>query len=298
MLQKYLLELEGKAAGRFFEMSGGSIKADVITQSLGPQTQRLKHIGGVSYEDILITCGTGMSRAFYNWIGDSFGGRAARRDGAVVLLDYSQAPRARLEFIHSMIKSVSLPQLNHSRNGAAYMEVAISPEFTRTGEAGRSEKPGVYAAALPKAWNISDFRIKIQGLDSDCAHVTQVDGLRLGQTFIEDTSGGWSYSTKEPGRTKYPNLRLRLPGNRAAGFIKWSDDFLVKGNNASINKKRGTLEYFAPNSNKAYFELQFSGLGIWGISSAPAMAAKSAAPLTVEMYCEEMKFKAGPSAVI
>lgn len=297
MLQKYLLELESKAAGRFFEMSGGGVQASVV-ETLGPGTQRQKHLGSMKYDDILITCGTGMSRAFYNWIGDSFGGAAARRNGAVVLLDNSQAPTARLEFMHSLVKSVFLPQLNHSRNAAAYMKVSISPESTRSAEASRSEKPGVYAAALPKAWNISDFRIKIQGLDSDCAHVTQVGALSLGQKIAEDDWGEKRDSRKEPGRTEYSDLILALPGNRAAGFIKWFDDFVVNGNNTSNNEKQGVLEYFAPNSTKAYFQVEFSGLGIYNLSGASAMAAKSAAPVTVTMYCEAMKFRAGPSAVI
>lgn len=298
MLQKYLLELEGKAVGRFFEMSGGSIKADVISESLGPQTQRLKHVGAVSYEDLLITCGTGMSRAFYSWIGDSFAGSATRRDGAVVLLDSSQAPAARLEFSHALIKSVSLPELNHSRNETAYMKVAISPAFTRSGEASRSEKPGVYASALQKAWNISDYRIKIPGLETDCANVTQVGALNLGQIFVEDNLGEARDGMKEQGRSEYSDLILRLPGNRAPGFFKWFEDFVVNGNNASVNEKQGVLEYFAPNSNKAYFEVEFSGLGIYKVSGASALAAKSAAPVTVAMYCEAMKFRAGPAAVM
>jgi hypothetical protein len=128
--------------------------------------------------------------------------------------------------------------------------------------------------------------------------VTQVGALRLGQTFVEDNLGVSRDATKEAGRKEYSDLTLRLPGNRAAGFFKWFDDFVIKGNNASINEKKGVLEYFAPNSNKAYFEVEFSGLGIYKMSLASAMAAKSAAPVTVAMYCEAMKFRAGPSAVI
>jgi hypothetical protein len=156
----------------------------------------------------------------------------------------------------------------------------------------------VYASALQKAWNIGNYRIKIRGLEPDCANVTQVGALSLGQTFVEDPLGESRDRIKEAGKTEYSDLVLRLPGNRAPGFFKWFDDFVVRGNNVSANEKQGVLEYFAPNSNKAYFEVEFSGLGIYKMSVASAIAAKSAAPVTVAMYCEAMKFRAGPSAVI
>src|SRR5260370_42495313 len=107
LLQTFLLELDGKAAGRFFAMTGGSVQA-VVMQEAGAGPIRHKHVAGVKYEDMVLTCGTGMSRSFYDWIGDSLGGAALRRSGAVVVLDQKQAPAARLEFTNALVKSLVL----------------------------------------------------------------------------------------------------------------------------------------------------------------------------------------------
>ena len=298
MLQNFLLELEGKPAGRFFAATGGSVQADVLIQSSGPGQVRHKHIAGVKYEDMVLTCGTGMSRAFYDWIGNSFGGAASRKSGAVIVLDQKQAPIARLEFRNALVKSLVVPELDHSGHAAAVMAVSISPEGTRSTEVGLSQGLGVYASALPKAWNISDFRIRIDGLEADCTHVTRVGWLNLGQNLAEFDLGEMRSAEKEPTSLQYSDLIVRLPGGFSTGFYKWLDDFVVKGDNSTQDEKKGVLEFFAPKSNTAYFEIEFSGLGIYKIDGPLALASKTSLPITVSMYCEAMKFRAGPAAVI
>jgi hypothetical protein len=51
MEQNFLLELDGKATGRFFDFSGGTAAADVVTVPRGG-TYSPKHISNVRYEDM------------------------------------------------------------------------------------------------------------------------------------------------------------------------------------------------------------------------------------------------------
>ena len=298
MQQNYLLEIDGKPAGRFFAFTGGTIQADVILESAGADNIRHKHISSVKYQDMVLSCGTGMSRGFYEWLGATFGGSASRKNGAVVALDQRQAPTARLEFMHALVSSLILPKLDKSANEAAFMTVKISPEVTRSTGAEASAKPGVYISSLPKAWNISDFRLRIDGLETDCAHVTKIDSLSLGQKVAEDYIGASRDAQKEAGSLEYSDLVIRLPEMYASGFFKWLDDFVAKGNNSPQFEKKGTLEFFAPHSSKAYFGIQFGGLGIREIAGSSALRTKTSLPVAVGMYCESMNFYAGPSAII
>jgi hypothetical protein len=172
----------------------------------------------------------------------------------------------------------------------------IRPEITRSKTADSSGKPGVFASALPKAWTISDFRLTINGLEDDCKHVTQIDSLMLGLK-LKNLNMGNSLSTIV-GSTDYSDLAVRLPQVYAKGFYQWLEDFVVKGSNGPQDEKKGQLEFFAPNSSKSYFDLELSGLGIYKMVGPSGLQQKTSLPVTVGMYCESMKFRAGASSIM
>lgn len=297
MLQNYLLELNGKAAGRFFDITGGTAEGEVVTHSTGAAKTKGKHIGFVRYQDMLLTCGTGMSYGFYEWLGTSFGGAISRMNGAVIALDNNQKPIGRLEFGEALVKSLVLPALERSANKEAFLSVSISPEWTKRKDADPKTMLGVYASALPKSWNIGSFRLQIDGLEADCARVTRIGSLKLGKEVINAYVGDARDSVREPAGTEYSNLVVTLPGMAANGFDKWFEDFVVNGNNSNTAEKRGSLEFFAPGSTRPYFLIGLDNIGIMKIQGSSAFREKSAAPISVEMYCETMKFKAGVAAV-
>jgi hypothetical protein len=296
MLLNFFLELEGKPAGRFFKFAGGLAEADIVTESLGTTTH--KRIASVKYQDMVLTCGTGMSRAFYEWIGDTFDRAYARKNGAVVAIDYSGKPAGRLEFQQALVTALDLPSLDRDGKGDAVMTVSISPEMTRTKPVEPGFKPGVYASALPKTWTIGDFRLKIDGLETDCLHVRRIDSIKLSRTIQQYYQGTSPNAEKEPVRAQYSDLVVRLPEMHATGFLKWLDDFVVKGNNMTQSEKKGVLEFFAPHSTKPYFGLELSGLGIMSVQGASTFPGKSSLLITVTMYCNGMKFYAGAGAII
>jgi hypothetical protein len=293
-MQNFIIELDGKAAGRFMTFSGGTVQADVATAA-GPV--RLKHVTSVRYEDIRISCGTGMSRTFYDWIGSSFSGAPVNKNGAIVAFGSNNKPSGRLEFFHAYITGLLMPALDRNQKKAAFMQVQIHPEMTRASAAPASANPGVYASMLPKSWSISDFRLSIPGLEKECPHVFQIGSLQLGQKTVEDFTGAGRVSDQVPGSTEFSNISLRLPENHATGFYKWFDDFVVKGNSGPQDEKKGTLEFFAPNSTKAYFEIQLAGLGIFNASGPTGMRGNTGLPVDIGLYCESMKFSAGPAAI-
>jgi len=125
MLQNYLLELNGKAAGRFFDITEGTAEGEVVTHSTGVIKTKGKHIGSIKYQNMLLTCGTGMSHGFYEWLGTSFGGAVSRMNGAVIALDDKQKPIGRLEFSEALVQSLVLPALEALKDDPA-REVAYA----------------------------------------------------------------------------------------------------------------------------------------------------------------------------
>ena len=62
------------------------------------------------------------------------------------------------------------------------------------------------------------MRLRIDGLETDCAHVTKIDSLSLGQKVAEDYIGESRDAQKEAGSLEYSDLVIRLPEMYATGF--------------------------------------------------------------------------------
>lgn len=290
----YLLELEGKLAGRFSRFSGGDVSADVVVERVaGGQTSH-KHLGSVKYGDIVLDCGTGMSRAFYDWVGSTFSGKLMRKTGAVIELNPKSKRKGRLDFTSALVKSLVLPELNRSAKDDAFMTVTVSPERTSYSASDGPQDLGVYTSASPKAWGVGAFRIQIDGLSKECSHVTFISSLKLERKIVPEKVGETRDPVSEPGALEFPNIALKLPGSFADGFRKWADDAVVKGN---AKERDGSIDFFAPGSTSPYFNLKLDGLGIFGMAYAAGGRTSTALPVTVNLYCEKMTFSAGPAAI-
>src|SRR5262245_36314796 len=98
------IELDGLNAGWLQSFEGGMAVTDVVTEKLGPDHLSHRHIAGLKYEDITCTFGTGMSKSFFKWLGDSFTSRDyTRRNGAIVSANYNFKETSRLTFTNALI---------------------------------------------------------------------------------------------------------------------------------------------------------------------------------------------------
>jgi len=174
---KYGCELDGIMAGWLHSAEGGHATSDVVTEKLGPDHIARKHIGGVKYEDITVTCGTGMSKAFYNWMKDSFDHKHSRKNGAIIAANYDFKELTRLTFYNGLITEVGMPALDAASKDAAKMTIKFAPEYTRFSASvgGGATISGKYAsdAKIQKKWLPANFRLKIEGLEVPCVKVTR-----------------------------------------------------------------------------------------------------------------------------
>src|SRR5262249_54295271 len=128
---KYIVELDKVAAGWVQSVEGGYAYSEVVDEKIGFDHVVHKHIAGVKYEDITISCGTGMTKAFYDWVKATFGHKYNRKDGAIVTADFNHNEISRMTFYHALISEIGFPALDASSKDAAKMTIKISPEYTR-----------------------------------------------------------------------------------------------------------------------------------------------------------------------
>lgn len=285
---KYALELDGFHAGWVSEVDGGHATADVVVEKLGGDHIQRKHISGVKYEDITITCGAGMSQRFYNWIQDSFDHKASRKNGAIIAADFNFKEVARLTFHNALITEIGLPALDAASKDAAKMTVKFAPEYTR-------RQPAASSTALPgtgannKTWLPSNFKLEIAGLD--CSRVNKIESLTVKQKVTENAVGEQRDYELEPAHLEIPNLVITLPEANADTFFAWHEDFVIRGMSDSRNEKTGTLSWLG-NNGSLLGSLKFSGLGIFKCAPDKMEAgADNIRRTKAEMYCEDIKFE-------
>lgn len=293
---KYAVELDGINAGWIWSSEGGHAVADVVNEKLGPDSIVKKHIAGVKYEDLSVTCGTGMSKGFYEWIKASFDHNYTRKNGAIIAADYNYKEHSRLTFFNALITEVGMPALDAASKDAAKMTLKFAPEYTRTTTTtgGPSVAGGKYGinAGIQKKWLPANFRLKIDGLDEACTRVNKIEALVVKQKVIEHAVGELRDYEKEPAHLEIPNLVITFPESHSKQFYDWHESFVIKGQNGDDKEKGGTLEYLTPALDQVLFTLTFDHLGIFKLTPEKVESgSENIRRLKAEMYCENIKFQ-------
>ncbi|VVB89282.1 T4-like virus tail tube protein gp19 [uncultured archaeon] len=290
---KYGLILDGQFAGWLYSAEGGDPSSDVILEALGPDNIVRKHIGGVKYENITITVGTGMSQAFYAWIQDTFNHQNPRKNGAIILADYNYKEIRRMNFSNALIGEVGMPALDAASKDAAKMTIKIIPEYTRQTSAFKNNQVGAGFTVVQKLWKPSNFRLHIDGVSEDAtSRVNKIEAIIVKQKVVETSVGELRDYQTEPGYLEIPNLVVTLADSKSQPFYDWFEDFVINGNNGDNMEKSGTLEYISPNLQKTFFTLRFEHIGIFKLAAEKVESGnENIRRVKAEMYIENMKFE-------
>jgi len=294
---KYGIELDGILAGWVGSVEGGHATSDVVAEKLGPDHIVHKHIAGVKYEDISISCGTGMSKAFYEWVKASFDHNYGRKGGAIITADYNYKEHARLTWFNGLISEIGFPALDASSKDAAKMTIKVTPEYTRQSTTtGGPSVSGKYAndPKMQKKWLPANFRLKIDG--TDCTRVNKIEAIVVKQKIINNAVGELRDYEMEPAHLEIPNLVVTLAESHSKEFYDWHEDFVIKGNNGDDKERGGSLEYLTPNLQEVLFTLTFKHLGIFKLTPEKVEAgSENIRRVKGEMYCEDIQFVYGSS---
>src|SRR4051794_18706667 len=206
---KFGLELDHSAAGWLWGAEGGMPTAEVIQEKVGPDHLPHKHSGGVKYEDIGLTFGTGMSKNFWQWLEDSFNYNYSRRSGAIVGANFDHHETSRLSFYNALATELAFPALDAAAKDPAKVNCKLTPEYTRyaVSPSGGARIGGSENRTVQRKWHRSDFRVRIDGLDDrDTRRVVAVDSISLKQKVQQHNVGEVRDYQVEPTQIEYPNI--------------------------------------------------------------------------------------------
>jgi len=285
--------LDGVSAGWADNVSGGDPIGDAAVAPLGPDYVVKKHIGGVKYEDITVTCGTGMSKAFYQWMQNTIDGKTLRKSGSIIVLDDNLQVTGMLDFQNALLTEIGLPALDAASKDAAKMTIKIKPESAvRT--VNETPMPLPANLKLPprvqKQWLPANFRLRLDGLEEASARVNKIEAITVKQKVVFQPPLPPQGAAQEPAHLEIPNLVITLPESVSKPFADWYAQSTVQGKAMAGPLKDATLDYLTPDLQQVLFRVTFHGLGIVKLTPAPGGAAINF--VTAEMKCESLGFQA------
>jgi hypothetical protein len=167
----------------------------------------------------------------------------------------------------------------------------ISPEQTRLVSQGGGQVPG---AAGPKTaqkpWLLSNFALTMDGLDA--SRVSRIESFTVRQPVPAGTVGDRRQIQKELGKLDFPNIKVTLAEAHAETWIKWHEDFVIKGNSGDDQEKNGAIVILSPNMQDEQFRVNLFSCGILSVAPEKASGTETIRKVTAELYCERMEFVA------
>jgi hypothetical protein len=291
---RFALEIDNVAAGWIYSCEGGNRIGEVVTEKLPQEHHVRKHIAGLKYEDITISCGIAMSKHFWHKLKASFDDGFKRLDGAVHICDFDGNIMRSLEFHHAIVTEIGFPALDAGSKDACKFTFKLACEWTRThkgkGKISIPEHP--LGKGEQKRWSPANFRLHIQGLEHACSRVNKIDALVIKQKVADNALGELRHVTREPAGLELPNLVLTTAESHAGQFYEWERDFLIRGKCADDDEKSGTLEYLTADLKSSLFTIDMEHIGLFKLTADKMDAhAESLRRVKCEMYVEEMTFK-------
>jgi hypothetical protein len=215
-------------------------------------------------------CGSGMSKAFYNWIQASFDKGAIRKSGAIIAADFNYAEKTSHRISQAFITEVTIPALDAGAKDPAYLAVSVSaPTVTVDASSAGQTVQG----AKQKAWLPSNFVFEIDGMDT--SRVASIDSFTWKCSIAPDGSPVFDVS----------DIAVTFPPSSVSSWRAWYQS-LASG---ADDERSGALTIVGANDG-AVITFNLSNLGLYKLSYT-ATKGKSGATKRVmraEMYCERM----------
>ena len=284
---KFMLEIEGEAAGYLSTVEGGEPFASVVSEAADADGVVRKSPGPVAYESIRISFGNGMGLVLYRWMSDMLTGDQTAKNGAIVFHNYGGIEQSRIEFDNALITEITFPELDGTSKTSGQFELTLRPETTRVSKASAGTKGPIGTGKKQKNWSLQNFRLKLDDLPT--SKVNRIEAITVKQTVTGDVGN----LTLQP--VVIPNVSFTVPQSDAKEFDDWFEDFVIEGD--ASKERSGTIEFLDSSTKSALFTLTLSSVGIIRIHRERSQQdAQINARVRVESYCEEMAFSSDDTA--
>ena len=284
---RYALQIDQET--RFVQsLEGGVMRGVVVVEQNGD-----KHLGGVVADPIRAKIGGGDFTQFISAsLAGGGGGKAQPVNGAIHQTDYNLKAVASREFTGAVLTEVTLPALDGASKEAAAITIVLQPETVRDA-GGKGNVVPDSGAKQQKKWLANAFRVTIPGVDA--SRVAKVDAISVTRKPAGSAVGEVrDYQKTPPGDWQISNVVLQVAQSHAADFVKWHEDFVVKGNNGPDREKTLTIDMLDPTLQSAVMTVSLSGVGIIAVTPVAAEAdSEQIARSRVELYAEKITLSPG-----
>jgi hypothetical protein len=271
-------------------VDGGGVKAEVVTETVGVDDMSFRHTSTVAIEPINLQVAVSAAKPILQWIKDSWNHKFAQKDGSIVHGDFNLNGKLEQSFLRALITEVGFPALDGSAKEAAYLSVKLHPEFLEVKP--NSEKLQAVDGVKAKMWLPSMFKLHIEGID--CTRVNKIDAITVKQKVTQLYFGSERHPELEPTGIEFPNITITLAAAFANDFIKWHNDFVVKGAKDPEQEKQGFIEFLDPQGNEAIFTINLNNVGIHNLQIDKSEAnAEDIKRIKVELYVDSMDLEFG-----
>ncbi len=277
VLAGYYLLLDNKPMGLVQNVIGGEATHQVLVEKANINQTQKKHLGLVNYEDITLSLDGSSFKNLFPWIKSTLKQKHDRKSGAIHVVDLNGHPTSSLNFFDALISEIEFPALDASSKDDAKLTLALTPLNTNqlAYDPNKPVLPPIQANQSDLFdLSASKFHFLIDGLESDCEGVTQVDAMTVKDGVASDDIGDLRTQDKVLGKPTPPTLHF-VPNfsvtfsNGYPLLAAWYDDFVIKGNNSQTKERNATIEYYSRSRNTVLFSILLKHVGIYKLSKTP-----------------------------
>jgi phage tail-like protein len=214
------MEIGGKHVGYLKSVELPKLTADVVENPLGPANRTKKHLAKMSWKEITVEMGVGMSADMYAWMNASFQNSFERRSGAIMLLDHDYKVVRRCDFTDAQLTEVTMPAFDAKGKDALYFTLKMQPETVRYSAGGGTVQPEI--AAVQKLYANTMFQADFGGLPAN--NLVKVDSVKWECKATEDAVGPHVESRYAPTAVKVNDLKVTI---NAVDEAAWYDKFFA-----------------------------------------------------------------------
>lgn len=261
--ERFVLTLDGIVCGLVISAEGGNISAPVVREPAGPFVR--KHLGTATPEPIELLLDLSLQKLVYDWISESWQGRALPKSGSLIALDANLQATAELQFDKAVISATTIPAMDSSSQNECALAVQLTATTTNVRKA--SGPVADLFVTRQKAWLSSNFRLEIDGLDTTT--IRKVNALTITSAREHATIDRLRLPVDAMGPIDFPDVYVVFAEQSSKTWADWHETFVVQGNNDAMQEKKGSLIFLAPDRQSQLGSLALDGLGIYRLRHEP-----------------------------
>lgn len=272
----FQLEIDGTPTTAYVKsVEGGFARAGLITEAIGPQNHRIKHVSTMEIEPMSVSFGLAGGNDLLKWVQSSWRKTWNRRNGSITHANFDQTSIFQHDFYDALLEETTFPTFDGSSKEPAYLKIKIQPQvaLTKPGDGKTLDPRGGEKGSFTRQKMLlcSGFRFELDGFER-VRYTNKIDSFTIKQGIKKFHTGRDRFPQIEPTKLEFPNITGTIAFNFADELIDWYHTYLVKGKRDPGAQKTGYLAFLAPNGKEVLFRLNMYEIGIQHLEILPATA--------------------------